>query len=62
MVIKVGDLVIFRFTFELSDGKFINRGDIGLVKTDEIVTIHVLHVKSGEMFKTRRDSVRKLEI
>ena len=61
-MIKVGDLVTFRFTFELPNGKFIDRGDIGIVKEDDVVTIHVLHMKSGEIFKTRRSSVTKLEI
>ena len=62
MVIEVGDLVMFRFTFELSDGKFISRGDIGLVKVNDVVTIHVLHINSGEIFETKRDSIKKLEI
>ena len=47
MVIKVGDLVMFRFTFELTNGKFIDRGDIGIVKTDEIVNIDILNINRG---------------
>ena len=62
MVIKVGDLVMFRFTFELPNGNFIDRGDIGIVKADEIVNIDILHINSGEIFTTRRSSVTKLEI
>jgi hypothetical protein len=58
----VGDLVKFKFTFELESGKFINKGDIGIIESKAMWWINILHVNSGEYITTKQKSIEKLEI
>tara|TARA_R100000458_G_C8249027_1_gene226323 strand:+ start:201 stop:386 length:186 start_codon:yes stop_codon:yes gene_type:complete len=57
----VGDLVKFKFTFELPGGKFINRGDIGIIESKAMWWVNILHVDSGEYITTKQSSIEKLE-
>ena len=58
----VGDLIKFKFTFELESGKFINKGDIGIIESKTMWWINILHVNSGEYITTKQKSIEKLEI
>ncbi len=57
-----GDLVKFKFTFELPNGVFINPGDLGIIESKAMWYINVFHVNSGEYITTKENSVKKLEI
>lgn len=56
-----GDLVKFKFTFELDSGKFINPGDIGIVESKAMWYVHVLHIGSGEYITMKESSITKME-
>lgn len=62
MVIEPGDLVVFKFTFELSSGAFVHPNDVGLIKLKNLTNLSVLHINSGEVFKVKKENIRKLEI
>ena len=57
-----GDLVKFKFTFELASGTFIKPGDMGIVESKAMWYVHVLHIGSGEYITMKESSIRKLEI
>ncbi len=57
-----GDLVKFKFTFELPSGIIIKPGEIGIIESKAMWYINVLHVNSGEYITMKETSVMKLEI
>ncbi len=57
-----GDLVKFKFTFELASGRLIKPGDLGIIESKAMWYINVLHVNSGEYITMKETSVMKLEI
>ena len=57
-----GDLVKFKFTFELVSGKFIKPGDIGVIESKAMWYVNVLHIGSGEYIAMRATNVTKMEI
>ena len=56
-----GDLVKFKFTFELPSGKLIKPGDLGIVESKAMWYVSILHVNSGEYITTKESSIKKLE-
>jgi len=62
MVIDAGDLVVFKYTMELSGGGFVKPNDIGLIKLKNLTNLSVLHVNSGEILKLKKENIRKLEL
>ena len=56
-----GDLVKFRFTFELPSGRLIRPGDIGIIESKAMWYVHVLHVGTGEYITMKEDNLTKLE-
>ena len=57
-----GDLVKFKFTFELASGTLIKPGELGIIKSKAMWYIYVLHVNSGECITVKEANVKKLEI
>jgi hypothetical protein len=62
MVIDAGDLVVFKFTMELSGGGFVKPNDIGFIKLKNLTNLSVLHINSDEILKVKKENIRKLEI
>ena len=58
----VGDLIRFKFNFELSSGKFIKSGDLGIIESKAMWYSHVLHINSGEYILLEKNNIEKLEI
>jgi len=58
----VGDLVRFKFNFELDSGKFIKSGDLGIIESKALWYSHVLHIGSGEYILLEKNNIEKLEI
>ena len=56
-----GDLVKFKFTFELASGRLIKPGELGIIKSKAMWYIYVLHIDSGECITMKETNVRKLE-
>ncbi len=54
-----GDLVKFKFTFELASGRFIKPGDMGIVESKAMWYVNVLHIGSGEYITMKESSITK---
>ena len=57
-----GDLVKFKFTFELPSGKLIKPGELGVIESKAMWYVNVLHIRSGEYITMKEANIRKLEI
>ena len=58
----IGDLVKFKFTFELASGRFIKPGELGIIKSKAMWYIYVHHIDSGECITVKESNVKKLEV
>ena len=58
----VGDLVRFKFHFELDSGKFIKSGDLGIIESKALWYSSILHIKSGECILLDKNNIEKMEV